>query len=312
MGSIFRSNNPLRREHAGRANAAAPVGALAQTKSSWAKPVTSFDELAKVYAEPLRQLLGEAKLPYAVLTPTYAGHLHPENEKLVFMHDGRLHVWERAQSGLSCVSYALQAIHLLESVNILLYSRLGIHGAARDGKLTTSLLRFNSVSGYLFYPFIQAVRGAGGAASEAEIAKLADLCAPNFKFMNYARHALGTDDRIVDALWQSEIRTILITLLGRAIYRSRDTTHLLILTERELLFLHEDELSPRGLDGSRYGGVWTWIPLSKIIATTLTKTAENLLVLSVQLPGKDSLRSLFLAAQQGDVERFVGRIENHR
>lgn len=312
MWSIFRSNNPSKREHARHANAAARIGALAQTKLSWAKPITSYDELADIYAKRLRQLLREADFPYAVLTPTYEGHIHPENEKLVFIHDGRLHVWEKTQSGLSCVSYALQAIHLLESVNILLYSRLGIHGAASDGTLKTSLLRFNRVSGYLFCPFLEAIRGAGGDARGAEIEKLTDLCKPNLKFTNYAGRALRTDDNIVDALWQPEIRTALITVLGRSVYRNIATTHLVLLTEREFIFLHEDELSPRGLDGSRYGGVWTWIPLRKIIATTLTKNAENLLVLSVQLPGKDSVRSLFLAAQQGDVERSVSRISNRR
>lgn len=310
MWSIFRSNNPVKGEHAGHDNADAPIGALAQTKLSWAKPVRSLDELADVYAEHFRQLLGEATLPYAVLTPTYAGYLHRENEKLVFNHDGRLHVWERTQSGLICTSYALQDIHLLESVSILLYSRLGIHGATNDGTLTTSSLRFNSVSGYLFYPFVEAIRGAGGDPPDAEIEKLADLCKPNFKFMNYARHALKTDDRIVDALWQPEIRTPLVTLLGRSVYRNIATTHLIILTGREFIFLHEDELSPRGLDGSRYGGVWDYIPLSKIIATTLTKTAKNLLSLSVQLPGNDSVQSLFLADRQDNVERFVSRITN--
>lgn len=290
----------------------APMGAMAQTKLSWAKQVRSFDELANVYSERLRQLLGEAKLPYAVLTPTYSGHIHQENEKLVFIHDGRLHIWERTQSGLICASCALQDIHLLESVSILLYSRLGIHAAADDGKLTTSSLRFNSVTGYLFYPFIEEVRGAGGALPEAEIEKLADPCKPNFKFMNYARFALGADDRIADAVWQPEIRTALITLLGRSLYRSIATTHLMILSGREFIFLREDELSPRGQDGSRYGGVWTYIPLSKIIATALTITDKNLLSLSVQLPGNDSIRSLFLAAQQGSVERFVKRIANHR
>lgn len=309
---MLRPNIPMKRGHARLDNADAPMGALAQTKLSWAKQVRSFDELADVYGDRLRQLLGTAKLPYTVLTPAYAWSVHRENEKLVFIHDGRLHVWERTRSGPVCTSCALQDIHLLECTNILLSSRIRIHGAASDGKLTTTSFRFNSVTGYLFDPFIQEVRGAGGDSPDAEMDKLASLCKPNLKFMNYARRALGPEDTVLDALWQPEIRASLFTFLGRSIYRNIATTHLVILTRRECISLREDESSPRGDNGIRYGGVWTYIPLSKITATALTKTDTNLLALSVQLPGNDSIQSLFLPDQKGSAERFVSRIGNDR
>lgn len=312
MWSIFRSNNPLKRGHAGHANADAPLGELAQTKLSWAKPVRSFEELADVYAERLRQLLGETKLPYAVLTPAYAWTGQPENERLVLIHNGRFHVWEKTRSGVVCASYALQDIHLLECANLLLYAAIGVHGTTRDGTLETSSFRFNAVTGYLFDPFIQEIRGDSGESSNAENEKLTCLCKPNLKFMNHARRALGIKDCIVDALWQPEIRTPRLTFLGRSIYRNIATTHLVILTEREFISLREDEESQRADDGSRYGCISTYVPLEKIIATSVSKTDRNLLALSVQLPGNDTFQSLFLAEQQSNLERFRSQIENHR
>jgi ABC-type glutathione transport system ATPase component len=103
-----------------------------------------------------------------------------------------------------------------------------------------------------FLNFIAEIRGAEGDSNELELDKLARLTKLNFKFTNYAQRCLPADDHVIDALWQPEIQTKLLTLFGQSMYKSVATAHVLILTERELIILREDEASPRGHDGSRY------------------------------------------------------------
>jgi hypothetical protein len=290
----------------------APMTAYAQTKSSWARRVRSFVELPDVYRDGLKALLDNRPLPYAVLTPTYPGFIHRETEKLVFSLDRHFHVWERAKGGLTCTRYALDDIHWVESGSILLYAWIGIHGVSSCGELVKSLFRFNSVTDQLFAPFINEIRGAGGDSAsvdhELEIQKIDCLCRPGFKFKNYARRSLLPDEPVIDALWQPEIRHKLLTLLGRSFYRTLAATHLLVLTDRELIVLHEAEAGPRWQADSRYGGVRVYIPLDKIASIAVAKTDANLLALSVHLPAGDCVKCLFVAAQQPAVDRFLSRV----
>ncbi len=297
---------------AARSDEETPMTAYAQTRLSWARQVSSYGELPDVYHDRLKASLGARPLPHAVLTPTYAGFIRRENEKLVFSLDRHLHIWERINGGLTCTCYALEDIHLVESGRILLYAWIGIRGVASHGGLVTSILRFNSVTDYLFAPFVDEIRGASGdlagADHEPEIRKPDRLSPPSFKFRNYARRSLLPDEQVIDALWQPEIRNKLLTLLGRSFCRTMATTHLLILTDRELIVLREDEKSPCWRGDSRHGGVWIYIPLDKITSVTLTQPDANLLALSIHLPENDCIESLFVADQQHAVDRFLSQI----
>jgi hypothetical protein len=200
----------------------------------------------------------------------------------------------------------------VESGSILLHAWIGIHGVASHGGLVMSILKFNSVTDHLFAPFVDEIRGARGGLvgvdHEPEIRKLDRLSQLSFKFRNYARRSLLPDEQVIDALWQPEIRHKLLNLLGRSFYRTMTTTHLLILTDRELIVLREDEGSPRWRDNSRYGGVWIYISLDKIASITLTQIDANLLALSIHLPKNDCIESLFVTAQQPAIDRFLSRI----
>jgi hypothetical protein len=300
-------------QRATRSDIEAPMTGYAQTRLSWARQVESYDELPATYHDRLKALLRDRPLPHAVLTSTFPGYLHRENEKLVFSLDRQLYVWERIKNDLNCACYALEDIQTLEVGTVLLYAWLGIRGIASDGALTTSLLKFNGVNDWLFAPFIQEIRGIAGdwveADRELEIQKLDNRVQPNFKFRNYARRSLMPGEKTIDALWQPEIRHKLLTLVGRSFFRTIAMTHLLILTDQELIVIREDKDSPRWRDESRYGGVWTYIPLDKITSISLTAKEPNLLILSIHLPENDRLESLFVAAQQPAVDRFMGQLK---
>ena len=297
-----------------RSDIEVPLTGYAQTKLSWARRVDSFDALPDVYRDRLKALLGDRPLPHAVLTPTYPGFMRQENEKLILSLDQQIYIWERLKGDLNCARYALEDIHSTEMGMVLLQSWIKISGIAREGVLATTTLKFNSVTDSLFAPFIDQIRGAAGdladADREAEIRTLDSRVQSNFKFRNYARRSLMPGEKIIDALWQPEIRNKLLTLLGRSFFRTIAMTHLLILTERELIVIREDETSPRWRDESRYGGIWTYIPLDKITSVSLVPKETKLLALVIHLPENDSLESWFVASQQLAVDRFLSQIES--
>ena len=53
-----------------------------QTRKSWAKALTSYDEVPDVYRDFLKTLPGGA-LPYMILTPSYEGFMSPTSERLL-------------------------------------------------------------------------------------------------------------------------------------------------------------------------------------------------------------------------------------
>jgi hypothetical protein len=165
----------------------------------------------------------------------------------------------------------------------------------------------------MFAPLIDEIREAfrdpGRAHREPELRKIEDWVQLSFKFGNYARRSLLSGEEAIDALWQPGIRNNLLTFLGRSFYKTIATTHLLILTDRELIIIREDETGRHWRDDSRYGGVWIYLPLGKIISVTLAKADANLLALSICLPQNDRIESLFLAVQQPAIDRFLNQIE---
>jgi hypothetical protein len=75
-----------------------------------------------------------------------------------------------------------------------------------------------------------------------------------------------------------------------------------ILTDRELIMIGE-EYRRSGED--RYGGIWDYIPLNKIVALSLSREGSNLLSLSIQLPESACLDYLFEASAKREVEQLL-------
>ena len=172
--------------------------------------------------------------------------------------------------------------------------------------------KFNAVTERLFTPFVEKIRGATNAAPgldrDAELAKLdrADLL--SFKFKNYARRSILPGAQIIASVAQLEIRKTVVKVLGHSFQRTLATAHLLILTDRELIIIHDDSDSPKSADDTRYGGVWDYIPLNKITEVDQIEQETGLLALTVQLPDSDHVEVLFQPDRRTDVERFVSQL----
>jgi len=290
------------------------MGVLAErTRASWARHIPTYAAVPPAYRaffEPL-QAAGQ-NMPYAILAPSYEGFLHRGTEKLVCALGQEIHVLEKAGNTFQAQCFPLPAISYVEFRAVLLDAHVKICGLADRNAPACCTIRFNAVGDYLFRPIVEAIRRAAAGAGETdrgwEREGFDHLARVNYKFMSYARHSLLPGETVVRSLLQPEIREGVLTLLGRTYYRTISSTHMTILTDCELITIHEEQR--RGPD--RYGGVWRFVPLSRIVALSLAEQEGGLLCLTIALPGSASLGCLFEASAQQELEQLIAGVEERR
>lgn len=289
------------------------LGAAEQTRLSWARPVRTVEEIPPAYCPWLQaHLPALADCLPAVLTPTFRGFLRQENEKLVFTHAERLYVLELTPSGLAPTVFPLAEINCVEVGIILLKAWVRVSGLS-DGALKSVTLKHNSVTQYLFDPLVDQIRAslsdsAGLADLSAEQARFAPLQAQHFKFMSYARRSLQPGQRVLAYTLQPELRLPRLHLLGRPMaMRTIDPAHLCILTDSELIVIRDDPTGLRNCDDTRYGGIWDYLPLSRVLATALEERPTGP-ALVLRLPGDERFEVRFSPASRLEAERLCTQL----
>jgi hypothetical protein len=291
-----------------------PLTGAEQARLSWARVAASYDEVPPVYRAWLDPLiLGREPFPYIVLTPTYEGYFRRENENLVTLVDGVLHVVERARDGLAPASYRLDDIAYIEVGSILLRGWLTVRGATETGSRSSTTLRFNTVTERLFAPFLSQFRMGNrppaAVSLDEQRAVFDELLSRNYKFMNYSRSSILPGETVQGYALQPEIRQTLVRMLGRSLSRCISPTHIAILTDRELIAIGEEIGSLWQSFGSiKYGGIWHYVPRERIAGVSIAARADGLLNLSVRLPCDDRLEMLFSPSNRPDLDAVLARL----
>jgi hypothetical protein len=291
-----------------------PLTGWEQSKLSWARVAEFYDEVPAAYRDWLTPLLrGREAFPYVVLTPTYEGYFRRETEKLVCMLDGTLHIVERARDRVIPTSYRLDEISTMEVGLILLRGWLTVRGLAVSGLASSTTIRFNTVTERLFAPFFNEFRTGArpptGASLDAQRAKFEVLIERNYKFMNYSRGSILPGEEVRCYVLQPEIREQLLRLFGRSLSRCISPTHIAILTDRELIAISEESGSLWQSFGTvKYGGIWQYIPRTRITAASIASRDDGLLALSIQLPRNDTMEMLFSPSSRPDLDALVANL----
>jgi len=285
------------------------LSASEQTRLSWARPVKSYaavPEVFKGFFEPYQSAGRE--FPYIVLTPAYEAFIFRTTEKLICDFGRQIVILDRNGNTCAAQGYHLEGISYVEVRSVLLDSRIKIAGVTEQGAPISSTLRFNSVTDYLFTPILEKIRRAGadsGAVFQvSENEKFEKWVHLNYKFMNYARCSLLGGENVLHAVLQPEIRLRRFTFLGKTFYKTIAPTLVSILTDRELIVIREEI---RQIGGGRYGGVWDYIPLTKILKLALVERDDDLLVLSIRLPEDVYLECLFQASNRFEIDQLLAR-----
>jgi hypothetical protein len=282
---------------------------------SWARRIVSFDEVPEVYKDFFKTLPDNGdEFPYTVLTPSYrVGFLRRTNPKLVCSSEEKIYVLERRGDELACTCYPLEDISCVEVGSILLKSWIKIRGVTSDGALTSTWFECSLVTTRLFDPLVRKVRGAANNFEDKdrhqELAKFNYLANLNFKFMNYARQSIMPGEKVIDTLLQPEIHVQVFRLLGRSFVRITCPAHISVLTDQELIIIRDEEDGLAWREGIRYGGIWDYIPLKKIMRISLAEREDDTLCLSIHLPQDDHIDCLFSTSNRHAVELFLSHLE---
>jgi len=281
------------------------------TKSSWATQINSRVDIPDVY-KSFFELIPEEEyeFPYTVLTPSYENFIHKTTEKLIsdFGHD--IYVLERRGNTFETQCYPISGISYIEMRIALLASSFEIRGLTYQGDYASSILKFNSVTDYLFTPILRRVRPVTVESKDVikstEIEKFDCLADVNFKFMNLAKRSLLEGEKIVQFILQPEIQEKVLTFLNRSYDRTISATHMSILTDCELIVIWED-ITQRKED--RYGAIWDYMPLKKIKSLSVGEKADNLLGLNIQLSEGMSFEFLFQTSAKDELNQLLTRFE---
>jgi hypothetical protein len=280
-----------------------------QMRLSWARHIESYAAVPAVYRNFFEPFLADGRaFPYTILTPSYEGFIRRATENLVCDFGHEICVLKRSGDTFEAQCYPFEGISYVEVRTILLDSRIKIGGVTRQGVPAFSTFRFNSVTYNLFAPILERMRLAAvdskDAAQSSESETFGHWANLNFKFMNYAKHSLLGGEKVIHAILQPEIRVRRFTVLGKTHYRRISPTHAVILAERELIIIQEDE---RQRADVRYSGIWRYIPLNKIETLSLSGTDNDLLVLSIHLPNSVRMEHLFQASAKQEIDQLLDR-----
>jgi hypothetical protein len=282
-----------------------------QTRRSWARALKSYDEVPDVYQDFLKTLPGGAT-PYMILTPSYEGFMSPTSERLLCSFGDRVFIAEKQRDRVASICYPFADINYIEMATILLKAWIKISGVAGNGALTSSTLRFNSVTDYLFDPLLRGIRPASHDAGEADLkaerTKFEYLKALNFKFMNYARRSILPGEKVLQSILQPAIRVQIFKMLNLPFSRTITPAHITILTDKELITI-QDEATKLWDKGVEYGGIWKYIPLNRITSASLGQREDNLFVLSIHLCAGDRIETLFAASNEHELRLLLEQIE---
>jgi hypothetical protein len=285
------------------------------SKQLWAKKVHNFESLPEAFQPVLNDLIKDkTSFPYTVLTPTFEGYLEQENEKLALCLDHRLIILEKDLQEVAITSYRLENIYRIEFGKILLKAWIHICGTDDQGQFSISKLRFNSVTDYLFKPFIEAGRDLDEPVEpvdmQVEREKFSPLKWKHFKFMNYACISLLPCEHVQQYIFQPEMETDHTRLFGLTLFkRTTCLSHILILTDRELISIRDDETSQHLKDRSRYGGIRNYVSLNHLQDLIIKDAPYGMVNLIVILPSGDKICMSFDKERVPELEQFVEKVK---
>lgn len=285
-----------------------------RTHRTWARVIECYDnipEAFKKFFDPHRA--SGRTFPYTVFTPGLETRECKITAKLVSLFEREIVFLETDGKGLAAQIYPLEGISLVKMSSMLLDSRFELHGLTTGGIQTSSTVRFSTATDFLFTPVLRKIRlhavRLDGAVRASSVETFDDWITSNFKFMNLARRSLLGGDRVLHAILQPELRISRFRFLGRTYYRILSPTHVSILTDRELILIHEEALDDRD---DKYGGIWLYLALNKIGSVSMSRKNGSLLTLSVQMLSGECFESIFQASMEPEVDQLLVKFRGLR
>jgi hypothetical protein len=243
---------------------------------TWVRRLNSYEEVPEEFrAEFSKQ---DASFPYTLFIPEdRLSMFHKRNAKILCLYDDRFLMLEKVRDQINTATSLYDEILYIEHGEILLNSWLKI-----TSKSGTISFKFNTANVNRLELAITNARLGMSAprvdqknTEEYEFSKFDHLSSINYKYMNLGRQSLCPGDAVQQIVYQPE-RCIYegITFLKKTIFRRFATSHLSILTDKELILIKESK-PVKSERTTLYGGVFTYIPRQKIQNITFKPDPEK-------------------------------------
>lgn len=273
---------------------------------SWARNVRDYSEIPEIfkfyYDENFKDL---TQFLNAIYAPADSWGRKKTNDKLILLYENSIVFLESVKGNINVVSYPIQNINYIENGSILLYSWLKINGDV-NGETKSSLVEYNTVVENIFKPIIDELRislcDIDVREVEEELHIFDCLRDVNYKFMNYAKKAVLNGEKVIDFLYQADIKVPYFKFFKKL----KSTSHMIIFTNKELIILEEENV--KSTKDAKYGGIWIYIPVHKILNAYIDEEETGFLNLSINVSGSNVFKSRFESSQKEKVERLVEQI----
>lgn len=285
----------------------------------WARQIKTPQELPESFTAFFETLQYPNEFPYMVFAPPDKSYHKKTTPKLLVLQEDRIWIAEKHKKQIETTCFLFQDINYIETGMLLLQSWMKINGII-DGQTTTITVEYNTVSESFFKPIIAKIRttiyNLGtqdfiNGQHKKELSKFDVLMKTSFKYMNYGKHSLLPGERLHRFIFQPDIRVTFLKFFQRVL----TFTHLAILTDHELILIKDDDsLKPirriEYIHHIRYGGIWRYIPISKVIEIKIEDVpTQGIVKLTVLFQGGIVMSSLFSLFRRPELEALIHNID---
>ncbi|EIV99520.1 LOW QUALITY PROTEIN: hypothetical protein ThesiDRAFT1_0499 [Thermoanaerobacter siderophilus SR4] len=269
---------------------------------SWARNVKDYSEIPEIFKFYYDENFKDStQFLNAIYAPADSWGRRKTNDKLMFLYENNVVFLEKMKNSINAVSYPIENINYIENGSILLYSWLKINGNI-EGETRSFVLEYNTVVENIFKPIIEKLRillcDIETSDKEKEIDDFDCLRDINYK----AKKAVLNGEKVIDFLYQADIKVPYFKFFKKL----KSTSHMIIFTNKELIILQEE--NAKSIKDVKYGGIWIYIPVHKILNAYIDEEETGFLNLSINVSGSNVFKSRFEFSQKEKVERLVEQI----
>jgi len=270
----------------------------------WASVIQSYQEIPEEFKKVFPSSEGPwPRFPYIVYAPPDKwGLLKKTNAKLIAIFDHNIFFAEKVKNEIVTIDCEFENINTIERGTLLLYSWLKITGNTHNNAFII-VIEFNTAVKYIFEQLIQSLRIAINtiASRDGELfgeqQKFDYLMKIDYKYMNYAKDSILPGEKIHRMIYQPVVSQKYFKFFPII----KIFPGIAILTESEFIIIHDEERQSQ----SRYGGIWAYIPLDRIIDLKLEIDSKtSYLHLNILFPGNESLLLKF-SCEKAELEKLI-------
>ncbi|HEY1405455.1 MAG TPA: hypothetical protein VF857_02490, partial [Spirochaetota bacterium] len=226
--------------------------------------------------------------PYTlIIPPESVTRRHFSGAQLISVLPDRLIVLQQTLRDAVRKEIPFRDIIYCETGSILLYSWIKIVTQS-----DTIVIPYNTVNNIIIEPIIASIRGLkdenASSYFEREASKFDYLFPIDYKYGSFGRDAVFPDGIVLKILYECEHPDWSIRMFGRNFLRRCRTSHLAILTDKEIILIKETE-PVRWETFSQYGKVVQRIPYTSVRCISIFNSDE-FSVLKLSFKGGEPLK----------------------